>query len=91
MRCRTATGTTWLRLFDARIHIRRSGPSGRPIGAGDRLLVEVGDHSEPVTWLLTPLSVGASVVLCANLDRTTLDDRIAAEGVTHVHGGPIDR
>jgi hypothetical protein len=33
---------------------------------------------------LTPLSVGATVVLCANLDRDGLDARIAAERVTRV-------
>ncbi|MGC9667515.1 TIGR03089 family protein [Planosporangium sp. 12N6] len=52
--------------------------------AGDRLLVDVAEHEEPVTWLLAPLVVGASVVLCANLDRSAVDARIAAEGVTHV-------
>jgi uncharacterized protein (TIGR03089 family) len=51
---------------------------------GDRLLVDVSKHEQPVMWLLAPLSVGASVVLCANLDRDTLDDRIAAEGISHV-------
>ena len=52
--------------------------------AGDRLLVDAAEHEEPVKWLLAPLSAGASVVLCANLDRSTLDTRIAAEGVTRV-------
>jgi hypothetical protein len=33
---------------------------------------------------LTPLSVGATVVLCANLDRGGLDERVAAERVTKV-------
>jgi hypothetical protein len=35
-----------------------------------------------VTWLLAPLSVGASVVLCANLDRSALDARMVEERVT---------
>jgi uncharacterized protein (TIGR03089 family) len=52
--------------------------------AGDRLLVNVADHEQPVEWLLAPLAVGASIVLCANLDRSILDARIAAEGVTRV-------
>ncbi|HEX8629111.1 MAG TPA: TIGR03089 family protein [Catenuloplanes sp.] len=51
---------------------------------GDRLLVDVAENEEPLKWLLTPLLGGASVVLCANLDRARLDARIAAEGVTHV-------
>jgi uncharacterized protein (TIGR03089 family) len=52
--------------------------------AGDRLLIDAAEHEEPLKWLLAPLAVGASVVLCANLDRTALPARIAAEGVTRV-------
>ncbi|TDB72393.1 TIGR03089 family protein [Micromonospora sp. KC723] len=52
--------------------------------AGDRLLVDVAGHEQPVRWLLAPLSVGASVVLCANLDRRRLDNRIAVNQVTRV-------
>jgi uncharacterized protein (TIGR03089 family) len=52
--------------------------------AGDRLLVDVAKHEQPLMWLLAPLAAGASVVLCANLDRGTIDARIAAEGVTRV-------
>lgn len=51
---------------------------------GDRLLVDTAAHEQPVEWLLAPLIAGASVVLCANLDPTTLQARIAAEGVTRV-------
>lgn len=51
---------------------------------GDRLLVDVAKHEEPVMWLLAPLAAGASVVLCANLDRDAVDARIAAEGITRV-------
>jgi len=50
--------------------------------AGDRLLVDAAEHEHPVKWLLAPLSVGASVVLCANADPALLPARIAAEGVT---------
>ncbi|SCL57266.1 TIGR03089 family protein [Micromonospora citrea] len=52
--------------------------------AGDRLLVDVAEHEQPVYWLLAPLAVGASVVLCANLDPARLDARIAAEQITRV-------
>ena len=52
--------------------------------AGDRLLVDAAKHEQPVMWLLAPLAAGASVVLCANLDRDALDARIAAEGITRV-------
>lgn len=51
---------------------------------GDRLLVDTARHEQPVGWLLAPLTVGASVVLCANLEPGTLDTRIAADGITHV-------
>jgi uncharacterized protein (TIGR03089 family) len=51
---------------------------------GDRLLVDVAEHEQPVEWLLAPLTAGASVVLCANVDPGTLATRIAAEGVTRV-------
>lgn len=51
---------------------------------GDRLLIDANEHEHPVKWLLTPLSVGATVVLCANLDRSGLDARVAAERVTKV-------
>jgi uncharacterized protein (TIGR03089 family) len=54
------------------------------IGPGDRVLVDAAEREEPLFWLLAPLSAGASVVLCANLDRSRLDERIAAEGVTRV-------
>lgn len=51
---------------------------------GDRVLIDAGEHEHPVKWLLSPLSVGATVVLCANLDRGGLDARVAAERVTRV-------
>ncbi|MEV0725879.1 TIGR03089 family protein [Micromonospora purpureochromogenes] len=52
--------------------------------AGDRLLVDAAEHEQPVKWLLAPLSVGASVVLCANLDPARRDALVAAERVTRV-------
>jgi len=52
--------------------------------AGDRLLIDVAEHEHPLKWLLAPLAVGASVVLCANLDPATVDARAAAERVTRV-------
>ncbi len=54
------------------------------IGPHDRVLIDAAAHEEPLTWLLAPLSVGACLVLCANLDRSRLDERIAAERVTRV-------
>ena len=52
--------------------------------SGDRLMVDVTKHDEPVKWLLAPLSASASIVICANLDPDAVDERIAAEGITHV-------
>jgi uncharacterized protein (TIGR03089 family) len=58
----------------------------RGIGPGDRVLVDAAASEQPLIWLLAPLSVGASIVLCANFDRTRLDERVAAERVTRVLG-----
>jgi uncharacterized protein (TIGR03089 family) len=52
--------------------------------AGDRLLIDAAEHEHPVKWLLAPLSVGASVVLCANLDPEAVAARAAVEHVTRV-------
>jgi uncharacterized protein (TIGR03089 family) len=52
--------------------------------AGDRLLVDVAEHEQPLKWLLAPLAAGASVVLCANLDPADRDARITGERVTRV-------
>ncbi|GIJ76069.1 TIGR03089 family protein [Micromonospora phaseoli] len=51
---------------------------------GDRLLVDAAEQDQPLKWLLAPLSAGASVVLCANLDPAGRDAVIAAEQVTRV-------
>jgi uncharacterized protein (TIGR03089 family) len=64
--------------------IARTVADGLGLRAGDRVLVDTAEHEHPYRWLLAPLSVGASVVLCANLDPGTVDSRVAAEGVTHV-------
>ncbi|BCB75921.1 TIGR03089 family protein [Phytohabitans flavus] len=55
------------------------------LAPGDRVLVDAdAAHVQPVTWLLAPLAAGASILVCANLDRDELDRRVAAEGITHV-------
>ncbi|MBE1488321.1 TIGR03089 family protein [Plantactinospora soyae] len=53
----------------------------RGIGPGDRVLIDAAASEEPRIWL-APLFAGASLVLCANLDRSRLDERIIAERVT---------
>ncbi len=52
------------------------------IGAGDRVLVDAAADRQPVMWLLAPLAVGASILICAHVER--IDDVVAAEGITHV-------
>jgi uncharacterized protein (TIGR03089 family) len=56
----------------------------RGIARGDRVLIDVSASDEPLFWLMGPLSVGASVVLCANLDPARVPARVAVEGVTKV-------
>lgn len=51
------------------------------IRTGSRVLIDVDRHPDPIEWLLTPLVSRASMVLCANLDRDRLADRLAAERV----------
>ncbi|GGM12800.1 TIGR03089 family protein [Dactylosporangium sucinum] len=51
---------------------------------GDRLLVDAASHEHPMKWLLAPLQAGASVVVCANLDRARLNARVTAERATRV-------
>ncbi|MEU5786626.1 TIGR03089 family protein [Micromonospora purpureochromogenes] len=48
----------------------------------DRVLIDAGRYPDPVDWLLAPLSAGASLVLCGNLDASRLDPRTATEKVT---------
>jgi uncharacterized protein (TIGR03089 family) len=52
--------------------------------AGDRVLIDAAEHEHPVKWLLAPLAAGATIVLCANLNRATLEARLTAESVTRV-------
>lgn len=56
----------------------------RNLREGDRILIDGTEHEHPLKWLLAPLSVGASVVLCTNLDPAKVSSRVAAEQVTRV-------
>jgi uncharacterized protein (TIGR03089 family) len=55
----------------------RAGGLGIP--AGGRVLIDAGAAADPVDWLLAPLTVGASIVLCKDLDETARAGRAAAE------------
>nr|MDT0661449.1 TIGR03089 family protein [Micromonospora sp. DSM 115978] len=76
----TVDGTS----FDEWAVVARGVADTLDLRPGDRLLVDAGQHEEPVKWLLAPLVAGASVVLCANLDPSLVDARVAAERVTRV-------
>ena len=54
------------------------------IQSGDRVLINAAEQDHPVKWLLAPLTAGASVVLCANLDPAAVDRRVETENVTRV-------
>ncbi|HET6484646.1 MAG TPA: TIGR03089 family protein [Actinoplanes sp.] len=73
-------GTTYREYAEAAVALaERNG-----IGPGDRVLIDTATQEQPLIWLLGPMSVGASIVLCANLDAARLDQRIAKERVTKV-------
>jgi uncharacterized protein (TIGR03089 family) len=59
---------------------QRAGSLG--IAAGARVLLDAATHPDPLDWLLAPLAVGASVVLCANVDAAGLPERVGTERVT---------
>ncbi|WP_203902903.1 TIGR03089 family protein [Virgisporangium aliadipatigenens] len=73
-------GTTF-RQFGA---VARELADRLDLRAGDRVLVDAAEVEEPLRWLLAPLSVGASVVVVAGLDRSTVDVRAAAEGANRI-------
>ncbi|MCI4064359.1 TIGR03089 family protein [Micromonospora sp. R77] len=52
------------------------------ITPGARVLIDVSAHPDPVDWLLAPLTAGATLVLCANLDPARLPSRTTAEKTT---------
>jgi uncharacterized protein (TIGR03089 family) len=65
-------------------HLAQETAVALGIRPGDRVLVDAAAHDHPAIWLLAPLAAGASVVLCANLDPSTIPARTVAERVTRV-------
>ena len=61
---------------------RRAAELG--LSPGDRVLIDVATHPDPVDWLLAPLAARASTVLCGRFDAGRLAARVAAERVTTV-------
>ncbi|MFF5232097.1 TIGR03089 family protein [Dactylosporangium sp. NPDC000521] len=51
---------------------------------GDRVVIDTTEHEHPVKWLLAPLSVGASIILCP--DPAQLSTITTAESATRVFG-----
>jgi uncharacterized protein (TIGR03089 family) len=76
----TVDGTTFGEYDAVAAELART----RGILAGDRVLIDTSTVEEPLIWLMAPLTAGATVVLCANLDPSRLNDRIRAENVTRV-------
>jgi uncharacterized protein (TIGR03089 family) len=58
----------------------RAGAAG--LRAGARVLIDADARPDPIEWLLAPLVVGASTVLCRHLDATRVAARLATEGAT---------
>jgi uncharacterized protein (TIGR03089 family) len=54
------------------------------IPAGGRVLIDADAYPDPVDWLVAPLSVAATIVLCRHADPSALDDRAGIELATHV-------
>jgi hypothetical protein len=46
------------------------------------VLVDGGRTTDPLDWLVGPIVVGTSVVLCRNLDDSRLAKRLEAERAT---------
>jgi uncharacterized protein (TIGR03089 family) len=82
-RAATPDGTTYREMTTVAAGIAES----KGFGPGDRVLVDAANLEHPLFWLLAPLTAGASLVVCANLDPAARDARVAAERITHVLGG----
>jgi uncharacterized protein (TIGR03089 family) len=52
------------------------------IEPGDRVMIDAGRDPDPLNWLLAPLAVGASIVLCGHLNPEEIWERVGAERVT---------
>jgi uncharacterized protein (TIGR03089 family) len=52
------------------------------IEPGDRVLIDAARYPDPLNWLLAPLAVGASIVLCGRLNPDEVWVRVGAERVT---------
>ncbi len=56
--------------------------AGLEIVPGERVMFDAAKFPEPLDWLLAPLAVGASIVLCGHLNPEEVWERVGAERVT---------
>lgn len=61
----------------------RDWATDRGLDPNERILFDADSFPDPLVWLVAPLVVGATIVLCRRLDRARLDARVSAERVTH--------
>lgn len=70
---------------DAELLTRAEARAGELcLTSGDRVLIDTGRYPDPIDWLLAPLTAGATLIPCANLDPSRLNARTASEKVTRV-------
>ncbi|HEY8532764.1 MAG TPA: TIGR03089 family protein [Micromonospora sp.] len=64
--------------------LRRAAARAAELGLthGARVLVDAARYPDPVDWLLAPLTVGGSIVLCGHVDAERLASRTTTERVT---------
>jgi uncharacterized protein (TIGR03089 family) len=73
-------GPAWFGETHAEVLARATARAGElGIPAGGRVLVDVTKHPDPADWLLAPLAAGASIVICKDVDATTLRRRAETE------------
>jgi uncharacterized protein (TIGR03089 family) len=50
--------------------------------AGTRVMLNVDEHPQPMDWLVAPIVAGCTLVLCANVDASTVEKRAGVERAT---------
>jgi uncharacterized protein (TIGR03089 family) len=75
-----ATGPRQLALIDGTTHSDLATvAAARGVPPEARVLIDADADQDPVSWLVAPLFVRSSVVVCRNLDPARLEARLAAE------------
>jgi uncharacterized protein (TIGR03089 family) len=63
--------------------LARAVASSLGLRAGDRVPVDAANDGHPASWLLAPLSVGASIYIRGSRDQARTSERIRSEGIDH--------